>query len=63
MIDKVREQERVTGFSYFPPMVPGCHHNMIDEVLAWSKTDRGNKIASGELFEREACESKYKLCE
>lgn len=63
MIDKMREQERVTGCSYFPPMVPGLHRNNIDEVLEWAKTDRGNKIASGELFEREACESKYGLCE
>ena len=62
MIEKVREQERVTGCSYFPPMVPGTHHNNIDEVIAWSKTDQGGKQFRFPS-EREACESKYGLCE
>lgn len=62
IIAKVRNQETVTGCSYFPPMVPGTHHNNIDEVIAWSKTDRGGKQFSFPS-EHEACESKYGLCE
>jgi len=62
MIDKVRIMEAVTGVTYFPPMVPGTHHNSIDEVLAWSKTSRGGKQFTLPR-EREACESKYGLCE
>ncbi len=73
MIAKIREWELETGYSYFPPMVPKTktkteietkRNNTIDEVVAWAKTARGGRQ---ELFpilhEREACESKYGLCE
>jgi 3'-phosphoadenosine 5'-phosphosulfate sulfotransferase (PAPS reductase)/FAD synthetase len=62
MIEKVREMERETGYSYFPPIVPGSHHNRIDEVLAWAKTTRGGKQFALPR-QRPACESKYGLCE
>lgn len=62
MIEKVRLMEREAGVSYFPPMVPGTHHNNIDEVIAWAKTDRGGKQFKIPV-EHTACESKYGLCE
>lgn len=64
MIDKLRGWEAQTGISFFPPCVPGALHNRIDEVVAWSRTDRGGKQFN--IFnniERPACESKFGLCE
>lgn len=47
-----------------PPEVP---LNWIDDVVAWSKTTRGGKQMAlpivEELAERQACSSKYGLCE
>lgn len=62
MIQKVRIMEEEAGVSFFPPMVPGAHHNTIDEVIAWAKTDRGGRQFRF-LPEPEACSSKYGLCE
>lgn len=64
MIDKVRAWEQRLGISFFPPMVPGAHHNKIDEVIEWAKTVRGGKqYGLHVLYERPSCESKYGLCE
>jgi 3'-phosphoadenosine 5'-phosphosulfate sulfotransferase (PAPS reductase)/FAD synthetase len=65
MIDKIRDWETETGYTYFPPMVPGLKaNNTIDQVVAWSKTARGGRKELFPIFhERESCESKYGLCE
>lgn len=64
MIEKVRGLERRTGRTFFSPCVPGKYTNTIDEVLEWSKTSRGGRQQLFPiLHEREACESKYGLCE
>lgn len=64
MIEKVRELERVTGRTFFSPCVPGMYTNNIDDVLAWARTSRGGRQQPFPIFhEREACESKYGLCE
>lgn len=64
MIDKVRAWEQRLGITFFPPMCPGKHHNTVDEVVEWSKTVRGGKdVGLHVLYPREACESKYGLCE
>ena len=64
MIDKVRGWEQTTGRTFFAPCVPGLPINTIDQVVDWAKTARGGRQ---QLFpvmhEREACESKYGLCE
>lgn len=62
MIEKLRKMEAETGITFFPPMVPGTHHNTIDEVVAWAKTDHGGRQFKFPVA-REACESKYGLCE
>lgn len=64
MIDKVRGLERRTGRTFFSPCVPGMAINFIDDVLDWAKTSRGGRQQLFPiLHEREACESKYGLCE
>lgn len=67
MIDKVREWEKRVGRTFFAPVVPGKRINWIDEVVAWSKTERGGKQLSLPMIEAEAatgmCVSKYGLCE
>ena len=64
MIDKIRGWERETGRTFFHPMVPGACTNSIDEVVAWAMCDRGGKqTILPILLERQACESKYGLCE
>lgn len=65
MIDKVREYERQTGKTYFPPMVPGTKINFIDEVIFWAQTSHGGRQKNmlRVLNDRPACESKYGLCE
>ena len=64
MIDKVREWERISGRTFFHPMVPGMAINTIDDVVAWAMCDRGGKQGIFPvLLEREPCESKYGLCE
>jgi len=62
MIDKVRELEGQTGRTFFPPIVPGMHMNHIDQVLEWANTARGGRQQLFPIL-REACESKYGLCE
>lgn len=64
MIDKVREWEKRVGRTFFAPCVPGKTINWIDEVVEWSRTERGGKqISLAVMYERPACESKYGLCE
>ena len=64
MIEKVRELERATGRTFFSPCVPGLRTNTIDQVLEWARTARGGRQQMFPiLHEREACESKYGLCE
>lgn len=70
MIDKVRQWEKSCaiegkrGASFFPPCVPGLPMNNVDEVVEWAKTSRGGRQQPFPIFhEREACESKYGLCE
>lgn len=65
MIDKIRGWEQRTGRTYFAPMVPGKYINTVDEVVAWSRTMKGN-VQPGPfaiIQERASCESKYGLCE
>lgn len=63
-IDKVRELERVTGRTFFAPVVPGMRMNTIDDVMRWAGTSRGGRQdVFPILHEREGCESKYGLCE
>lgn len=67
MIDKVREWEQRLGVTFFSPRVPGMEINWIDDVVAWSRTERGGKQASLPIVEAEAdagmCSSIYGLCE
>jgi 3'-phosphoadenosine 5'-phosphosulfate sulfotransferase (PAPS reductase)/FAD synthetase len=65
MIDKIRDWENDTGYTYFPPMVPGLpSNNTIDQVVEWARTARGGRQQLFPIFhERESCESKYGLCE
>ena len=63
-IDKVRALELYTGRTFFHPCVPGKYTNTIDEVVEWARTSRGGRQQLlPVLHEREACESKYGLCE
>jgi 3'-phosphoadenosine 5'-phosphosulfate sulfotransferase (PAPS reductase)/FAD synthetase len=64
-IDKVRSLEESTGRTFFAPVIPGfVGNNFIDDVVRWAGSARGGRQ---DLFpimhEREACESKYGLCE
>lgn len=75
MIGKIRSWELRTGFTFFSPCVPGIRpridalgklsvHNYVDEVVEWSRTDRGGRQFN--IFnnlERPPCESKFGLCE
>lgn len=68
MIDKVREWEKRVGRSFFPPkMIPGKTVAFVDEVVAWSRTERGGKQLSLPLLEAEVeaggCMSRWGLCE
>lgn len=65
VIDEIREAEKEVGSSFFPPnMIPGKVVAFVDEVVEWAKTKRGGRQQLFEiLHEREACESKYGLCE
>lgn len=66
MIQKVRDWEKEVGRTFFPPMVPGMVINWIDDVVAWSKTERGGKIPLANWVDDEVvgtCSSKYGLCE
>lgn len=64
MVDKLRGWEQRTGKTFFIAMVPGKHTNNIDEVVEWAMCDVGGKQSIFPiLLERQACESKYGLCE
>lgn len=64
MIDKVRGLEERTGRTFFFPVRRDSVPNKIDEVVAWARTSRGGRQEPFPIFhEREACESKYGLCE
>jgi len=63
-IDKIDKWEQRVGRTFFPPMVPGMAINFIQDVVEWAKTSRGGRQQPFPIFhEREACESKYGLCE
>lgn len=65
MIEKIRRWESRTGYTYFPPMIPGLRTptNNIDQVVEWAQTSRGGRQSMFPiLHEREACESRYGLC-
>jgi 3'-phosphoadenosine 5'-phosphosulfate sulfotransferase (PAPS reductase)/FAD synthetase len=70
MIDKIRGWEQMCdeksqrGVTFCPPLIPGQELNKIDDVVEWAKTSRGGRQQPFPIFhEREACESKYGLCE
>jgi 3'-phosphoadenosine 5'-phosphosulfate sulfotransferase (PAPS reductase)/FAD synthetase len=65
IIDKIREWERLTGRTYFPPCVPGKEINWIEEVVAWSRTARGGNQILLPMLENDipVCSSRYGLCE
>lgn len=67
MIDKVRAWEQQVGRTFFASTVPGKEINWVDEVVAWSRTERGGKALSLPFVELDAragtCSSKYGLCE
>lgn len=64
MIEKVRIWEKEVGRTFFAPMVPGMKINWVDEVVAWSRTSHGGRQAELPVMqEREACESRFGLCE
>jgi 3'-phosphoadenosine 5'-phosphosulfate sulfotransferase (PAPS reductase)/FAD synthetase len=67
MIDKIRVWEKDTGLTFFYPKVPGMKLNWIDDVVAWSRTERGGKQLSLPLVEEEVaaggCMSQWGLCE
>jgi 3'-phosphoadenosine 5'-phosphosulfate sulfotransferase (PAPS reductase)/FAD synthetase len=64
LIDQIRAMEDRIGYTFFPPMVPGLPMNRIDEVVQWARTAWGGRKQLFPIFhEREACESKYGLCE
>lgn len=64
-IEKVRQLEAKAGCTFIAPVVPGMTMNFIDDVVAWSKTDRGGRQQNmfKILNERPSCESRYGLCE
>ena len=61
-MDKIRRYEKESGVTYFAPCVPGMEMNFVDDVILWAMTSRGGRQFKI-LPEREACESKYGLCE
>lgn len=64
MIDKVDAWEKRVGRTFFPPIVPGMKINWIADVVRWARTAHGGrKDLFPIMHEREACESKYGLCE
>lgn len=67
MIAKVRAWEQRVRRTFFMPVVPGMKINWVDDVVRWSKTERGGKQFSLPIVEAEAdrgeCSSRYGLCE
>jgi hypothetical protein len=43
MTDNVCTSEQQVGRTFFAPCVPGMTINWIDDVIAWSKTNRGGR--------------------
>jgi 3'-phosphoadenosine 5'-phosphosulfate sulfotransferase (PAPS reductase)/FAD synthetase len=64
-IQKVRALEGDLGRTFFSAKtVPGIDLAFIDQVIEWAHTARGGRQQLFPIFhEREACESKYGLCE
>ena len=61
---KVGGFEQRTGRTFFAPVVPGLHTNTVGQVIEWAHTSHGGRQQLFPiLHEREACESKYGLCE
>ncbi len=61
---KIDRWEKQSERTFFPPIVPGMRMNFIHDVIEWAKTSRGGRQQPFPIFhEREACESKYGLCE
>lgn len=64
MIQRVADLERRTGKTFLTSKVPGMASADIHETLRWAKTARGGRQDQFPIMhEREACESKYGLCE
>jgi 3'-phosphoadenosine 5'-phosphosulfate sulfotransferase (PAPS reductase)/FAD synthetase len=64
MIDKIRGWEQETKRTFFPPKVPGLRLNWVDEIVAWSMTERGGHQTTMEaLIPPPSCQSKHGLCE
>jgi 3'-phosphoadenosine 5'-phosphosulfate sulfotransferase (PAPS reductase)/FAD synthetase len=72
MIDKIRDWEtrlreavpHAKGNFFQPNIIPGKTSVLVDEVVEWARTGRGGRQQMFPIFhEREACESKYGLCE
>jgi 3'-phosphoadenosine 5'-phosphosulfate sulfotransferase (PAPS reductase)/FAD synthetase len=66
MIDKIRDWEKYTKVTFFPPIITGkpSGYNWIDEVVLWAKTDYGGyQFNILRELDRPSCESKYGLCE
>jgi 3'-phosphoadenosine 5'-phosphosulfate sulfotransferase (PAPS reductase)/FAD synthetase len=64
MVDRVEFLEANTGKTFMTSKVPGMESAGIRDVVEWAKTSRGGRQQPFPIFhEREACESKYGLCE
>jgi 3'-phosphoadenosine 5'-phosphosulfate sulfotransferase (PAPS reductase)/FAD synthetase len=64
MIDKVRQWEKDTGFSFFRMPREDGSYRFVDDIVDWAKTTRGGKQYSLlVLQEPAACDSDYGLCE
>lgn len=67
MIDKVRAWERKAGRTFFRPVKKGGPLMWIDDMVRWSRTERGGRQFSLPYVEAVAaagsCSSKYGLCE
>ena len=63
MIEKIRRWEKRVGRTFFAPIKKG-RINFVDDVLRWTETERGGKqLGLKVLYQPQACESKYGLCE
>lgn len=63
-IDKVRSWEQRTGKTFFMSQVPGLKEASIDDMVRWALSARGGRQDLFPIMHyREACESKYGLCE
>jgi 3'-phosphoadenosine 5'-phosphosulfate sulfotransferase (PAPS reductase)/FAD synthetase len=62
MIDKVREWEQRTGYTFFRMPAEDGRYRFVDEIVAWAKTTHGGKQLAI-LWEPPSCDSDYGLCE